>query len=386
MPWEETTYMEQRTRFVEALKSGLYTVTQLCRHYGISRKSAYKWLQRYEQEGESGLKDRCRAPKTSPSRTTQSVTQSLLALRQAHPTWGPRKLLAYLHKKDPHSPWPALSTAGDILKRHGLVEPSRRRSRVYLKPKRALTQATAPNEVWTCDFKGQFRTADGWLCFPLTVTDGFSRYLLGVEGLDNISEQQSWPVFERLFRTYGLPQVIRSDNGSPFASVQSLAGLSHLSVQWIKLGIVPERIQPGRPGQNGSHERMHRDLKQETLWPPATDRAAQQSRFDQFRQIRNVQRPHQALADKTPAEIYHSSSRPYPVKIEEPDYPAHFEVRSVHRKGEIKFRGRVLFLSEALRGQRIGLEEFEDGRWSLFFAQVLLGRLHERDFRIYGLD
>lgn len=384
MPWEETTLMEQRARFVEEFDSTLYTVTELCRRYSISRKTAYKWLNRFGQQGEKGLEDRSRAPKTNPSRTPQHLLQPLLDLRHKHPTWGPRKLLAYLHKQEPEQPWPAASTVGDLLKRHGLVQPRKlRRSRDPLQ-RRSLTQPAAPNEVWSCDFKGQFRTADGWLCYPLTVSDGFSRYLLGVDGLSSVGERESWPVFERLFRTYGLPQVIRSDNGSPFASARALAGVSRLSVRWLKLGVVPERIQPGHPEQNGCHERMHRDLKQETARPPAEDQAAQQRRFDEFRHVRNEDRPHEALGHKTPAELYWPSPRPYPAKMPEPCYPGHFEVRYVRPGGEIKFRGRYMFLSEALRGERVGLEEFDDGLWSIYFCKLLLGRFDERDFKVYG--
>jgi putative transposase len=384
MPWKETTPMEERARFVEDFESALYNVTELCDRYGISRKTAYKWLKRYGFEGEAGLKDRSRAPKTSPSRTEPRVVQPLVDLRRKHPTWGPRKLLAYLEKRAPETAWPSASTVGDILKRQGLVE-ERRRSRARTPLERgALTQPAAANHVWACDFKGQFRTADGQLCYPLTVTDSFSRYLLGVEGLVSVGEPHSWPVFERLFRCYGLPQIIRSDNGSPFASARSLAGLTRLSVKWLKLGIRPERIKPGHPEQNGSHERMHRDLKRETVRPPAADHVAQQQRFDQFRQIRNHDRPHEALGQKTPAEMYCGSPRPYPAGVSEPSYPGHFEVRYVRPAGEIKFRGRYLFLGEALRGEHVGLEEFDDGRWSLYFAEFLLGRFDERDFKVYG--
>lgn len=384
MPWEETTRMEQRARFVEEFDSTLYTVTELCRRYSISRKTAYKWLNRYGQQGAQGLADRSRAPKTSPSRTPEHLLQPLLDLRRKHPTWGPRKLLACLRKREPEQPWPAASTVGDLLKRHGLVQPCKlRRCRSQVQ-RSSLTQPAAANEVWSCDFKGQFRTADGWLCYPLTVTDGFSRYLLGVDGLSSVGVQESWPVFERLFRTYGLPQVMRSDNGSPFASARALAGVSRLSVRWIKLGIVPERIQPGHPEQNGCHERMHRDLKQETTRPPAEDKVAQQKRFNEFRRVRNEERPHEALGHKTPDELYRPSPRPYPAKMPEPCYPGHFEIRNVRPGGEIKFRGRYMFLSEALRGERVGLEEFDDGLWSIYFCQVLLGRFDERNFKVYG--
>lgn len=384
MPWEEKTRMEQRGQFVEEFESALYTLSELCERYGISRKTGYKWLHRFGLEGEPGLADRSRAPKSIPHRTESSLVERLLSLRREHPTWGARKLLTVLEKRHPGEAWPAASTAGDLLKRSGLVAPRRRRSRVAAIRRGRLTSATAPNEVWSCDFKGQFRLGDGRLCYPLTVADSFSRYVLGVDGLDSVGISQSWPIFERLFREYGLPRVIRSDNGSPFASPRALAGLCRLSVRWIKLGIVPERIQPGHPEQNGSHERMHRDLKQETARPPATQPQAQQERFDRFRQVRNEQRPHEALGQRTPAELYQPSPRPYPDPIPEPCYPGHYEVRYVRPGGEIKFRGRYLFLSEALHGERVGLEEFDDGLWSLYLADVLLGRLDEREFKVYG--
>jgi transposase InsO family protein len=375
--------MEERARFVEEFESGLYNLTELCERYGISRKTGYKWLKRYGFEGEAGLRDRSRAPHSSPSRTPEWLAEPLLALRQKHPTWGPRKLLAYLARHSPEEAWPSASTVGEILKRHGLVQERRARPRPPIE-RGSLTQPTAPNHVWACDFKGQFRTADGQLCYPLTVTDGYSRYLLGVDALASVGEPYSWPVFDRLFRCYGLPQVMRSDNGSPFASGRSLAGLTRLSVKWLKLGIRPERIKPGHPEQNGSHERMHRDLKRETVRPPAANQAAQQARFDQFRQIRNHERPHEALGQKTPVELYSVSLRPYPSKLKHPCYPGHFEVRYVRPAGEIKFRGRYLFLGEALRGEHVGLEEFDDGLWSLYFAEFLLGRFDERDFKLYG--
>jgi putative transposase len=384
MPWEEKTRMEQRGRFVEEFSSALYTVSELCERYGISRKTGYKWLHRFGAEGESGLADRSRAPKSSPNRTEPSLAERLLSLRRAHPTWGPRKLLALLAKRYPEEAWPAASTVGDLFKRSGLVPPLRRRSRAAAIRRGALTVAASPNEVWSCDFKGQFRLGNGRLCYPLTVADSFSRYLLGVDGLDSVGTSQSWPVFERLFREYGLPRVIRSDNGSPFASPRALAGLCRLSVRWIKLGIVPERIQPGHPEQNGSHERMHRDLKRETARPPAAQAQAQQERFDQFRQIRNEHRPHEALGQRTPAEFYLPSLRSYPDRIPEPGYPGHFEVRSVRPTGEIKFRGRLLFLSEALQGETVGLEEFDDSLWSVYFADALIGRFDEREFKVYG--
>lgn len=385
MPWDETTRMKQRERFILDLESYQYTMTELCERYGISRKTGYKWADRYGEEGLAGLADRSRVPKSCPHTTAEELVKDLLELRRAHPSWGPRKLLAFLHKRRPEESWPAASTVGGILKRHGLVEERpRRRRRPSAHPNRPAAQAAAPNEVWTSDFKGQFRTGDGRLCYPLTVADGYSRYLLGVQGLDSVSESQAWPVYERLFREYGLPQAIRSDNGSPFASAQAVGGLSRLSVRWLKLGIRLERIEPGHPEQNGRHERMHRTLKQDTARPPAANRLAQQERFDQFRRIYNEQRPHEALGQQTPAELYRPSPRPYPSQLPEPEYPGHFEVRSVRPTGEIKWQGELLFLSEALRGERVGLEEYEAGMWSVYFGSVLLARFDERERKLCG--
>lgn len=384
MPWDETTRMEQRERFIGDLDSCLYSMTELCERYGISRKTGYKWAERYVEGGVEGLQDRSRAPKSCRHQTAAEVSAKLLELRRSHPTWGPRKLLAWLRKREPEVNWPAASTVGGILKRHGLVEDRSCPRRPWPSAERASVQAAAPNEVWTGDFKGQFRTGDGRLCYPLTVADGYSRFLLGVEGLDSVSGSQAWPVFERLFREYGLPQAIRTDNGSPFAAIRAVGRLSRLSVRWIKLGIGLDRIEPGHPEQNGSHERMHRTLKQETARPPAPSRSSQQERFDQFRSVYNEQRPHEALEQQTPAELYRPSPRPYPVKVPEPDYPGHFEVRSVRPSGEIKWQGEMLFLSEALSGERVGLEESADGVWTVYFAAVALARFDERERKLYG--
>lgn len=384
MPWDETTRMEQRVRFVDDLGSCLYTMTELCERYGISRKTGYKWAQRYGFEGIDGLRDRSRAPESCPHRMPEKVSAALLELRRDHPTWGPRKLLAWLRKRQPKVSWPAASTVGDLLKRHGLVREQRHRSRRRAPSGGPLVEASAPNQVWTSDFKGQFRTGDGRLCYPLTVVDRFSRFLLGVEGLDSVAEATAWPVFERLFREHGLPEVIRTDNGSPFASGSAVAGLSRLSVRWIKLGIRPERIKPGHPEQNGAHERMHRTLKAETARPPAASRPAQQERFAEFRRVYNEQRPHEALKQRTPSELYEPSAREYPSREPKPEYPGHFSVRSVRQSGEIKWQGGYLFLSETLSGEPVGLEETGDGIWSVYFGPVLLGRFDEREKKLCG--
>jgi len=383
MPWSETVTMS-RVKFITDLGSDLYGMSELCEKHGISRKTGYKWKERFTREGAEGLKDRSRAPKHSPRQTSSEIAERLLELRRQHPSWGPRKLLAWLEKHEPGGDWPRASTVGGLLKRAGLVGSCRRRAARARPVAVARTEASGPNEVWTSDFKGEFRTGDGRLCYPLTVVDGFSRFVLLIQGLPSVAAAGAWPAFERAFREYGLPRVIRTDNGNPFASSSALAGLSRLSVRWIKLGIIPERIQPGHPEQNGRHERMHRTLKAETTRPPAVNAPGQQERFDRFRHEYNEQRPHEALGQRPPSELYQSSSRPYPGRLAQPEYPGHYEVRSVSRGGEIKWRGKFLFLSQALSGERVGLEEYEDGLWTVYFGALPLGRFDERERKIYG--
>jgi transposase InsO family protein len=384
MAWSETTQMS-RFRFVGDFESCLYEMTELCEKYGISRKTGYKWAERYGSEGAEGLKDRSRAPKRRPTQTPTEVTHRLVQLRRQHPTWGPRKLLAWLEKHEGERAWPAASTVGGILKREGLVLPSRRQRRDRPPSSAKIrTEATEANRVWTGDYKGQFRTGDGRLCYPLTLVDSFSRFVLVIHGFASVAGDLAWPAFERAFRQYGLPEVLRTDNGSPFASSRALAGLSHLSVRWLKLGIGVERTEPAHPEQNGQHEQMHRILKAETTRPPAADSFSQQESFDRFRREYNEDRPHEALGQRPPSELYQASPRPYPERLPPPDYPGHYEVRSVHPGGEIKWQGRYLFLSEALGGERVGLEEYDDGLWAVYFARHRLARIDERERKLYG--
>lgn len=383
MPWDETTRMSQRLRFISDLESFQYTMTELCERYGISRKTGYKWAERFVSSGPGGLEDRPHVAKSFPHQVSPEKAEQIVALRRRFPHWGPRKLLAWLERHHPASSWPAASTVGDLLKRHGLVE-SRRSRRRPLPPRPPQVEATKPNAVWSIDFKGEFRLGNSRLCYPLTVTDGFSRYLLGCQGLESPTGEGSRRVLESLFGEYGLPGAILTDNGSPFASSNALARLSRLSVWWIKLGIRPVLIQPGHPEQNGRHERMHRTLKAETTRPPAADGSGQQERFEQFRQIYNEQRPHEALGQVPPVQVYEPSARPYPSRVEPCEYPGHFEVRSVGAKGEIWWRGQPLFVSHSLHGERIGLEEVEEGVWSVYLSSVLIARFEEDERRMYG--
>lgn len=382
MPWMSTDPVNERLRFIAAHQSGLYSMTELCLRSGVSRETGYEWLARYEAEGLDGLKDRSHAPHSCPHRMPVPIQTLLLATRRAHPSWGPKKIRAYLLAREPSLALPACSTIGDLLKREGLTQ-ARRRRRSWTHPGEVPLVTSVPNEVWSADFKGHFRLQDGTYCYPLTVKDAHSRFLLGVDALSSTKQIEARPVFERLFREYGLPAAMRTDNGVPF-STQAVAGLSKLSVWWIKLGIQHDRIEPASPEQNGRHERMHRTLKAETTRPPKRNQEEQQARFDQFRDEYNCERPHEALGQKTPASEYARSGREMPKRVPQPEYPGHFLVRKVNKMGAFRFKGHQPFISDALIHEHVGLEETADGVWSLYFYNVLLGRISERDFKLRG--
>ena len=380
MPWKETDPMCQRTEFVALHRSGLFSVTELCHRFGISRKTGYKWLERFEQEGADGLRERSHATRSCPHKTAPDAAALLLAARQSHPSWGPKKLLAYLSKRHPGRALPAASTVGDLLKRNGLISGKRRRK--WGHPGAVPLQATAPNQLWCADFKGQFKMSDGQYCFPLTVTDAHSRYLLACDGHLSTQARGAIATFERLFREYGLPQAIRTDNGVPFAT-SAIVGLSQLSVWWTKLGIAHQRIEPGKPQQNGRHERMHKTLKAEATKPAQKNLQAQQDRFDTFRHGFNAERPHEAIGQRTPASLYVPSSRALPCKLATPHYPEHFQVRLVSGAGTFRLHGWQTHLSEVLSGQYIGLEEVDEGAWTIWFFERELGRFDQRSGRLY---
>jgi putative transposase len=299
MPWKEASPMDQRTQFIADYLRESLSITELCGMYGVTRKTGYKWIDRYLRQGPAGLEERSRRPRRSPNETSEEIVAALLEARRHHPSWGGTKLLALLHKRHPRWARPGRSTACDILSRHGMV-PRRRQRRRIGHPGKPTNQILAPNDVWSADFKGQFRTGDGRYCYPLTVADGFSRYLLGCQALPSTAVAEAKPIFTRLFQEYGLPKRIRSDNGVPFATT-TLARLSTLSAWWVRLGILPELIEPGHPEQNGRHERMHRTLKAETTRPAAGSLSAQPRRFNTFRDEFNHERPHEALDQETPA-------------------------------------------------------------------------------------
>jgi putative transposase len=373
MPWAERTTMEAKTKFIAAVLEDEESMTELCERFEVSRTTGYELLRRYEREGVAAFEERSRAPHRVPWAITQAHQESILALRDQHPQWGPKKLKAKLCKEAPTQQWPALSTIGDLLKRQGRITARRRKRRAYPSPT-VLTPALAPNAVWCIDFKGWWRSGDGERCDPLTLTDAYSRFLLCAQLLDRCDYECSRSALERVFREYGLPAVIRSDNGPPFASVGA-GGLSHLAVWWVKLGILPERIAPAQPQQNGRHERMHRTLKAECAIPPASNRAAQQVRLDAFRTEFNHQRPHEALGQTPPAQHYQPSLRSYPARLADPVYPDDYESRRVRHNGELRWQGELVFLSEALCGEVVGLIENEDGDQEVYFGPLHLGTI-----------
>jgi transposase InsO family protein len=368
--------MDLRRLFVRAHALGDVSMTELCEHFGVSRKTGYKWVARVEQGGLVALADQSRRPHQSPRATAPVLIEALCAARRRHPTWGARKLLAYLRRHHPCWPWPAPSTGSALLKAHGLVRAPRGRRRGHASPS-PVVPATAPNEVWTTDFKGEFRLGDRAYCYPLTLRDLHSRFVLRCDALPEKSGRLVQPCFLRAFREYGLPTRIRSDNGGPFAA-PGLTRLSHLSVWWVRLGIRPERIAPGHPEQNGAHEQFHRVLKAETARPPAAHRAAQQRRFRRFCQEYNTARPHEALQDQTPARVYRPSPRPFPERLPPVEYPGHWEVRRVARTGQVSWDGAPVFLTEVLGGEHVAFEEVDDGLWMLHFATIRLARFEAR--------
>jgi transposase InsO family protein len=375
--------MEEKLRFVLEYERDEETMSQLCQRYGVARETGYVWLRRYRESGVAGLLELNRAPARHPNQTPPAIEHTVLELRQAHGRFGPRKLKQVLKNSEPGRKWPATSTIGEIIKRAGLVveRKKRRRTEPYTEP---LAHADESNRVWCADFKGWFRTRDGTRIDPLTISDAYSRYLLRGQAVEKTDAERVRAIFEAAFREYGMPEAIRTDNGAPFAST-AVGGLSRLAVWWIKLGIVPERIEAGHPEQNGRHERMHRTMKQEVAMPPAEDWRAQQRLLDRFRQEYNEVRPHEALGMQTPASVYEPSPREYPARVPEPEYPDTMLVRSVQQAGYFVWKKHNVFLSEVLWGERIGLLPVEDDWYTVYYAQVPVARFTSRHHRVLPL-
>lgn len=382
MGWNRTDPMHERHTFIENYETGLYSVAELAERYGVSRKTAYKWINRYAAEGSAGLVERSRAPKTCRLRVQSNIIDLFIQLRLAHPTWGARKLRAFAARAYPDAGLPAPSTICAALAKQGLVLPRRtRRSRSSPREATPLL-ANDANDVWCIDFKGQFRLGNQCYCYPLRLTDAYSRFVLACNAQHNTGYEATQQHLCRVFAEYGLPAAIRSDNGTPFAS-RALCGISRLNVWWMKLGILHQRIMPAHPEQNGRHERMHRTLKAETTRPPAETMRGQQERFDRWRQQFNDERPHQGIGDVCPSSLYQVSDRVMPARLHPPEYPGHCEVRLVSSLGALRFKTHQIFLSEVLSGQYVALEEVDDGIWNVSFFNTVLGKLDERDYRIH---
>ena len=380
MVWRETCAMEERMRFVDAVVENTETFAAICQRFGVSRKTGYKWLARYQAEGVEGLKDQSRAPLHHAQAMTARIAELCLAVRRAHPTWGPMKVKAWLEQHRPRIEWPAASTIGALFDREGLTVKRvvRRRSPPSSVP---FGQCTAANDIWCMDFKGWFVTGDGKRCEPMTLNDAHSRYLLRCQALARNDGDHVWPVLDAAFREFGLPLRLRSDNGSPFASTGA-GGLSQLSVKVIKAGVLPERIKPGKPQQNGRLERFHLTLQQDTASPPALTLRAQLERFRCYQHVYNEERPHQALGNEVPAARYAVSPRRYDGILREPEYGADHEVRRVRHSGEIRWQGDTIYINAALVGEPIGLIEIDKGGWSVSYGPIDLGVIAHGDNRL----
>lgn len=386
MPWETTTVTDERVRFVLAYErevlGGRLSMAALCEQFGVSRKTGYKFVGRRREEGWTGLADRSRAPRSGAHWIESDVRAQILAMKEECSDFGAKKILSCLRLANPERSWPSISAIHHTLKQAGLVAQQSRRRR-YPHPGAAPPcTALVPNEEWSTDFKGQFRTGDRRYCYPLTIADTFSRYLLACQSMLSPTLEQTWRVFERVFREFGLPEAIRSDNGTPFAG-PSLRRLSRLSVRWIRLGIQPRLITPGNPQQNGRHERMHKTLKERACVKPQRNAGEQQKAFDTFRKRFNEVRPHEALGQIPPARVYKPSTRPYPSRLPEIVYPSGFEHRRVNTNGIIKWERREVFLTEALAGETVGLQLIDDGVWLLMFSTTTLGYFNDREKKFY---
>jgi putative transposase len=379
MGWMETCTVDERMRFVLAIERREESIASACRRFGISRKTGYKWLGRYREAGFGGLLDQSRAPRHHPQAIGGRIAERCLEVRRAYPTWGPVKVRAYLERRWPATDWPAASTIGELFDREGLTvkRKIRRRSPPSSAP---FAHCEAANDVWCIDFKGWFLTGDGKRCEPLTLTDAHSRYLLRCQALARTDTEHVWPVLDAAFREFGLPDRMRSDNGSPFAS-RGAGGLSRLSVNLIKAGVTPERIAPGKPQQNGRHERMHLTLLQEVASPPASSMREQLKRLREFQRQYNDERPHQALENATPADCYQASARRFDGILREPQYNDDHDVRRVRHNGEIKLSGNMIYISAALVGEPIALAENEDG-WTVSYGPIVLGTIAHRGDRL----
>lgn len=396
MAWKESCRVTERARFVlewereKQEAGGRVNMAALCRAFGIERQTGYKWLRRYVEAGRSirALEDQSRRPKSSPTKTPEKVEAAIIRGRRMRPRWGARKLrdwllrVGYRRVRIRRDLIPTASTVGAVLRRHGLTRPRKRRQRTppYSEP---FKNCDRPNSVWCVDFKGWFRTGDGSVCYPLTLTDAFSRKLLRCQVAASQNYESTRPIFESAFLEFGLPDAIRSDNGPPFAS-RALGGFSELSVWWAQLGIRHERIKPGHPQQNGRHERMHLTLKQETAAPPASTLRAQQQAFDQFKRVYNEERPHEALSGRVPADLYARSKREWPEIVPPFEYADDCEVLEVWSDGTVRMRKSRIRVGTVFAGQQLGFRWLAGRRWEVLFGPQTLGILDLLNNRVVG--
>ena len=380
MPFQTDTALAQKQKFLQDWLAEEWPFSKLCQRYGITRPTGYKWVERYRKEGMEGLWERSRAAHVHPNKIDAKLEEWILAAKAKHPSWGPKKLVTWIKRRKGLDRLCAISTAGEILRRHEMVVP-RQIHRRAVGSETPLAAYEGSNAVWCIDFKGWFLMGNGERCDPLTLTDGFSRYLLRCRACARIELAETRRICESAFREYGLPVRIRSDNGAPFGSV-AIGGLSALGVWWMKLGIIPERIAPGRPDQNGRHERMHLTMNETAAPKTADDLAKQQRRFNEFRKCFNEERPHEALGQKTPADVYRASSREYTGKLQEPEYGKGIEKRKVQIRGEFYWKGGSIFLSETLRGETIGLAEVGEAHWEIYYGTIFLGTIDERTMKV----
>lgn len=374
MPWSDVSVEQQRLEIIRRHAQGAGSVAALCRAAGISRECFYKWKRRYDAHGEAGLNDTSRAPHDHANAVAVEISRLIVRGREEHPTWGARKLIWRLEKDHPRLSFPAASTAHEIVKRAGLVKPRKRNRR--MKPLLAAGRPQGPGDVFCADFKGEFRLGSGELCYPLTMQDMHSRLLLCCRALPGINGVPVKHRMMRVFEEHGVPRAMKTDNGTPFGAAHGR--LSPLSVWLLLQGVRLQRIQPGRPQQNGRLERLHRTLKEETTLPPAGSRRGQQKRFDDFVREYNEERPHEALGGLTPAEVHRSSGREYTGRLEEPEYPGHFEVVRANCKGYALWRGRRRYVGEPLAGYPIGLYESRDGIWCVRFCEMEIAHYDAR--------
>jgi transposase InsO family protein len=380
MTWKTSKPMDLKLQFIHDSQKPGAQMSALCQVYGISRKTGYATIRRYLEEGEDGLEERSRCPHTNPHAWSEEDREAILDCRRQE-SWGGRKWHRVLRRRHPDRKLPSKSTMDRWFDEAGLVRRRRRRrDRAQGTPHEAID---GPNQTWCADFKGEYKLRNGRYCYPLTITDGFSRYLLGCQALASVETTGALSVFENVFREYGLPQRIRTDNGAPFAST-GIAQLSRLSVWWLKLGIAIERIVPGHPEQNGRHERMHRSLKWDLANDPAYDWSREQRRLDHFQTTYNSIRPHEALNDNTPADEYRSSTRAYPKRLESFEYPGYYETRCVGSNGCVKWRAKDLTVGHALCTERVGFQPYDDGLWRVYLGSLNIGILDERQNCIHG--